>query len=301
MGILGILAYLSVWSTHQIVGTVIARGLPRERSTFVMYATAAILGVSLALATGSAVLNAGFLLVSFVGGYQAWVGYAELFALRYSLTLTSVVLPLRFVLSAALAAVFLGEAELYRDPFMMLGVILLFVATILFRKGEKTPDGNVSLAPATQMCDRGTFGQWLLAISVMVVLAGTAGFAMKYFASELEVPRLAFPSYWYSGAVIGIAPVLLLNRAKNFVRVSRRDFLVPLRGATAIGQITLEFVVYQLLPLAVAAPSLAFGTTVLPVGIGLIGFGERKEVSRLQLAALAVGFTGALLLVVART
>ena len=101
--------------------------------------------------------------------------------------------------------------------------------------------------------------------------------------------------------MIGIAPVLLLNRAKNFVRVSRRDFLVPLRGATAIGQITLEFVVYQLLPLAVAAPSLAFGTTVLPVGIGLIGFGERKEVSRLQLAALAVGFTGALLLVVART
>lgn len=295
MGVAMVFVYLTAWSTHTALGTWIARGLPRERSTFIMYATAAILGILLAVVSRSAVFEAQFLLVSFIGGYQAYVGYVELYALRYNLTLTSVVLPLRFVLAALLAAIFLGEAELYKNPWMATGGVFLFVATIMFRKGEREEG-------VQQVRERGTFKQWLIAISVMIFLAGTAGFGMKYAASEMEMPRLVFPSYWYPAAAVFIAPVLLFNRKENFsdVRLTKRDLAVPVRGATALSQTFLEFVVYQSLSLAVAAPALALGTTIVPVVIGLLGFAERKEVTRLQLLALGIGFVGALLLVVAR-
>ncbi|GEM_PF-5643432 len=297
MGLGLIVAYMVVWTGGQAVGTKISRSLPIERSTFGMYLTAAVLGVLLAVISGNFVFEARFLTISLVGGYQSYVGYCENYANKYSLTLTSLIFPLRFVLSAVLAAVFLGEAGLYKDPLMSGGAILLLGAVALYKVGQKQGK-NASEATSR---DRGTFRQWLLAISAMIFLAGTAGFAMKYFAGELDVPRFAFPLYWYPAAALFVAPVLLFKRAENSVPLTRQDLWVPLRGAGIITQIVIEFWLYQILPLAVVAPSLGFGTTVGPVLVGLLGFAERKEVSRMQFVALGLGFMGALLLVIART
>jgi len=300
MGFALLAVYMGVWTGGQAVGTAISRSLPAERSAFLMYLSAAVLGILLAIVSQTWVFEAQFLLISLVGGYQAWVGYFEIRAVRFSLTLTSLIFPLRFVLSAVLAAVFLGEAVLYKDPLMSGGAVLLLTAIGLFRLGQKQ-ENKLSLVEETaQMRDRGTFGQWLLAIAIMIFLAGTAGFAMKYFASELTIHRFAFPSYWYPAAALFVSPVLFFKRDKNLVALTKQDLWVPLRGAGIIAQIVLEFWLYQILPLAIVAPALGFGTTVGPVAVGLLGFAERKEVSQLQFVALGVGFIGALLLVVAR-
>ena len=300
MGILGLgsmILYMVVWTGGQGVGTKISRSLPIERSTVGMYFTAAVLGVLLTVLSQNLVFDAKFLWISLVGGCQSYIGYGENYANRYSLTLTSLIFPLHFVLAVVLAAVFLGEAELYRNPFMSGGAALLLGAIALYRVGREQ---KKSASGATQSQNRGTFGQWFLAISIMILLGGVAGFALKYFAEELDVPLLTFPSYWYPAAALFVAPVLLFKRSKNFVRLKRQDLWVPLRGAGIITQILIEFSLYEIfrLPLATVALTLGFGITVGPVLVGLLGFGERQEISRLQFVALGLALIGALLIVI---
>ena len=242
-----------------------------------MYVIAAILAISGAAIIGYITIKAAFLWILLVGAYQTWGGHFLLRAYSYSLSRTSLVISLRFVITVALAAIFLGEASLYTNPWIPAGAVLLLIATMMLGKKEKKEGGE------------GVSKGWLISVFLQIAIAGSAGFFLKVFASELEVPKLTFLSYWYFGAVLGAAPMLLLERDDGRVLFRKGGLWVLLAGTLIITQLVIEYTAYQLMPLAIATPMLAFGTTLGAVLVGLFVFKEINGLTRVHLLGFLIG------------
>jgi len=281
-------AYIILWSFGQGVIKHITAILPRAKSVYAMYVVAAILTLVIALIWGNITIEAKFLPIFLVGAYQTWGGYAQFRAYTHNLSRSSILMPLRFVVPIILAAVLLGEATLYTNAWIPAGAIFLLAATLLLLKVKKEED------------EKRASMDWLFSIFAFIAIAGSAGFLMKVFASELEISRLTFLSYWYSGTIFGAVPMLLLERDDTRVLFRKEGLWVLLAGALIMLQLGIQYTIYQRIPLAIAEPILSFGTTFGSILVGFLIFNEMKELTRLQRFGFLVGSLGVIMLIIAQ-
>ena len=295
LAVVAIASYIGITVFAQSVLKSITADLPIAKSVSLQFLFAAILGVLIGLAANiefekthpgvliSLAVNIQFekthLIVFAAGFVNAWGAYCQWQAYKSSLSKTSILSPLSGVITAALAAILLGEAVLYRNPWSLVGIVLLFSSTFfLIGKGE------------------GVHLKFLLA---MVTIFGVVTFTMKYFANS-DIPLPTFLSLWYPGAFFGSLIPLWINRREPGKLLQSRSWKIPLASMGIIASLASTYWAFQEAPANVVLPITSFGVILPTMLVGLWYFKEKQTINRKEKVGFLLGFLGLAALVAAR-
>ena len=218
------------------------------------------------------ILGIGF--INAFGAYFQWRAY------RYSLSKTSLFLPLSGIIAVSLAAIFLGESNIY-NPYIILGSLILFCSAFILNVRSSKEEESTNT-------------KWLLFVLGMVLISGVAVFMLKFFS--FTVPKGTFLLYWYSGAFLGSLPILLLEGGDTRKLFQKEVWRVPLASLGIMGALATTYWMFQLSPAGIVVPVYSFSTTLLAILAGWFVFKERKGLSKLQVFGFASGIIGILLI-----
>ncbi|MBI2644209.1 MAG: hypothetical protein HYW95_01715 [Candidatus Wildermuthbacteria bacterium] len=287
-------AYLAVAGSGQILMKSVADELPRAKALAVQFLCAAILGWAIALFMRDIRLERELLIIVGVGFINAFGAFAQWEAIGISLSKTAILYPLSGVLTAALAALFLKEAELYANSWLVGGVLLLFVAAFLLNLGKKN---KKSKEASDEIPAKKRVIKWAIAIAAMVAIFGIVQFMMKAFAVD-GIGKVAFISHWYSGAFLGSLGILAIAALRK--QKDQRKFFgehtwkLPLLATFIFLNLGATYWAFQVAPAGVVAPLFNFAQAVLPIGIGLLIFHERKGLKISHTLGFLLGLMGIL-------
>lgn len=274
--------YLIVWVFGQTVLKFIVGNLPRAKAlSFIFFLCAGIMFIYNFI-FAELRFEKIFLVIIAVGLINACGATFRTKAYQYSLSKTNLFTPLAGVITITLAGLFLNEGALY-NAGMILGVLLLFTASILLsKKGNQENDENPGML-------------WLLFILGMVLFEGFTIFMTKYFS--FTVPQSTFLLYWYSGSFLGSLPIILLERNDQKKFFQKNMLWVPLASLGLLGSMAILYWAFQLAPAGVVDPIRRFGMSFLPIFIGWFVFKERKELTKIQIIGFILGIIGSSLVI----
>jgi hypothetical protein len=112
----------------------IADTLPKAKALSLQFFIATVIAWIIILLAGGLKFEYSLLLISIIGVVNAFGAYAQWQAYHFSLSKTSLFITLSGVIAVALAAIFLGESSLYKDPLLIIGVVSLLMASFLLAK-----------------------------------------------------------------------------------------------------------------------------------------------------------------------
>lgn len=272
-----------IFALAQLLFKLIVGKLPRAQALSLQFLIVLLAMSSYFLAVGRGPSTLTLLAIAPLGFINAWGAYCQWRAIDISLSRTNLFFPLAGVLTAVLAAVFLGEAREW-NLRLISGIILCFTAVFLFRsqseKGKKTILGK---------------GNWLIFIAGMVLIFGANNFLMKVLASD--IPREEFLLPWYLGAFLGSLPLLYWEKQNPLKWPGKLIFLVPLSSLAILGYLATQYWAFQLTLASRVMPFQAVGATFLPVLTGWFLFKERKGLAKKEWLAFFAGIAGALLVI----
>ncbi|MDO8435948.1 MAG: hypothetical protein Q7S82_00985 [bacterium] len=279
------LAILLLVNTGSVVLTKVAADIIPKKSIgiFYQYLFCVAIAVIYGFLTKEVKVTFVMLLIGAVGFVNAFGNYFQWRASALSLSRTTLFFPMMEVVTIVLAVSFLGEDVLW-NPQLIIGAALCFLAMWLFRM-SKRESGNHAETPA---------GKWIVFILGMILIFGTTGFLLKWFA--LDVPRGTFLLAWYVGAFLAALPILLLEKS-NPLKATRQNILTVLPVSFAIwGSLLLLYLTYQLEgPVSLVLPVRGLAITLIPVLIGWWLFRERKGLSGREWIGFLAGVAGAVL------
>lgn len=253
--------------------------LPRAQAVVVMYLGASLIGVVIAVVvrsvnvsplTAAFIVLTGFLTAS--SAYCQWQCYA------HSLSKTSLFFPAADALAALLAALFLGEALLYRPGVLVAGLLLLYTAAVMlsWRSGP---------------------WQWRWWLVGMLLTSGFVGFLMKMFSADVPVP--AFLLWHYTGATVGASALWFLQR-ERWAITWRSGSPVLLISLAIVGALGMSYWALGKAPAGVVLPLQSFGASVLAILAGWILFREVEKIRWHHVVGFTVGIIGLVLIYLAQ-
>jgi len=274
---------LLIWVLGATLFKSITKKLPQSKALSVIFFLCAIIMLGYNLIFKTFQFEQAFLLISVVGFINAYGSYCQLRAYKYSLSKTSLFLPLSGLITVGLAALFLGESTIYNFK-VLIGVLLLFVATFLL----SVKKGRVKKEKIGK--------EWLLFTLGMVLIWGMAFFMVKFFS--FSIPKETFLLYWYIGAffsslsIIGLGRIIKIEEKTENRLIQKGFWRIPLASLAILGSLATTYWVFQLAPAGAVEPIRRFGMGFLPILIGWFGFKEKKELTKIQLLGFISGIAG---------
>lgn len=269
-------AHVAVTAVGQSLMKLMTRSLPRAKALAMIYSLLAATMISINglggwqsfSSTASAVLLIG-VLVSF-GAQSQWRAYA------YSMSRTSLLLPLAPIWGSILAAVFLAEPW-RNDPLQLAGIVLMHAAafSVAWRRRVQGEVANV---------------RWLLFTLSAVVIFGVAMFLAKA-CSAAKVPVSHFLMYWYTGGMAGSLLVALLEKEAAPLW-QRCVWQVPLAGACILTGTATLYWAFSTAPAGLVLAIKSFCEATSGMLVGWYIFCEVRQLSAWRLCGFCLGLTG---------
>ncbi|OHB20668.1 MAG: hypothetical protein A2854_04815 [Parcubacteria group bacterium RIFCSPHIGHO2_01_FULL_56_18] len=251
--------------------------LPRATAMAWQFGLAAIMALVFGMLSGDLRATATGLLIAATGAINFYGAYCQWRAYSFSLSRTSMLQPLAPLWAALLATVFLHEAALYEQAYLLAGIALLHGAAFLMAWPQS---GSTAQALGTP---------WLLFTLAMIAIQGTATLLLAVFAQA--VPHGIFLPYWYTGAFLSAAAFAVYTRSPILL-AKRQISLIALASLMMAGSMAAAFWAFQLALAGLVLPLQSFGSALLPVLLGWFVFGEARSLSRTQWFGFVVGGAG---------
>lgn len=274
-------AHVAVTAAGQGLLKLMTRSLPRAKALALMYCILATSVISFnwmagwprSSAAAGAVVLLG-VLVSF-GAQCSWQAYS------FSLSRTSLLLPLAPIWGSVLAALFLAEPW-RSDPVLLAGIILLHAAAfvIAWRRRETGEAANLL---------------WLVFTLTAVTIFGVAMFLTKACSSGAMPARL-FLMYWYSGGMIGATVVAMLERETGQLW-QKHAWQVPLAGLCVLGSLGTLYWVFSTAQAGLVLSIKSFSEASSGMLMGWYIFRETQQLSRLRVCGFGMGLMGLAIIV----
>jgi len=278
--------HLIIWTFSAAILKHIAKKIPSAKALTIIFFLCAIMMLGYNLTLGDFRFAPFFLLISSVGFINSYGSYCQLRAYKFSFSKTNLFLPLSTVITAGLAALFLGESKIYNSK-VLIGVLILLIAAVFlaFKKSQKE-EKNIG-------------AEWLLFALGMASIWGMAFFMVKFFS--FTIPRETFLLYWYIGAFFGSSSILGLGRIIKIEENQRQKaekisfkkvwFVIP-ASILILLSLTTQYWAFQLAPAGAVESIRRFGMSLLPIPIGWYFFKEKKELTKVQTLGFILGIIG---------
>jgi FtsH-binding integral membrane protein len=230
------------------------------------------------------------------GVFFQWRAYAWSLSRGVLFKAVSDILP--FVLSA----VMLGEWRVFSGNIpLFIGVGLASLGTaLLFTNDIRAKKRREYKIPHDPKKWRAFY--WNALASGLIF--GLAYYLENYWAKTgVSVPVFLHSWYWaaFAGSIVLFAITRALPRTTmTAMSPGREQLLVALAGLAIFANLGLAFVAFQLVEQVVVLPVFAVADIILPAVVGMIVFGEWKEVRRTEWIYYAFALIGTLLIAVAR-
>lgn len=209
-------------------------------------------------------------------------------AVKIGLTQSILILPLTAIVSVVLSVIFLGEFYLLNPASLngiisILGVLGILAASVCFAGVS----GGIALERR----------QWMRLIFLYILISGSTGFLIKYFAME-NVSIGDYLISWYLGA--SMSPFLPSFLEKSWqLKIKHTQILsYILLSVTVIGAMWAYYLALTLAPATIVLPVHSFLFTIGTVLVGLFVFHEKEKFTKMDWAGLVVGFVGVFLLLI---
>ncbi|HBV01183.1 MAG TPA: hypothetical protein DEF00_02175 [Candidatus Taylorbacteria bacterium] len=258
----------------------------RTRKLVWQYLFAAFLALTAGAIAGRLELTPSVLIVAVIGAGNAFACYCHWRAYDISMARTAMLSTLDDFTAIGLGYLLLGELQVL-TPLLTAGVVISAVSAIMFSRVK-----NPSEATSRSLIF------WVLGYSS---IWGVAMFSLRYFSLQ-GLSMITFGAAWYSGAFIGA----LITR---FVIMGRDEAGPPLSNGERAKVFLLAVLIWtslmfcyrlrELVPVTVIQPIQLVSEMSIPAIIGMMFFGEAKKMSRKEIAVIAVGLLGAVLIAVA--
>lgn len=263
--------------------------LPRTKAMLWQFIIALAVSLHLVVLGGKAHTGMAYLPIVVVGGINALGSYCQWRAYAISLSKSVLFMPLSGVISATLAAAFLGETFLYHSGVLVLGVTLLYTAAILLAWRRPTASETTRY-----------FGWlWLGWVLLMVSIFGTSAFMIKGFTSS--VPMATFLVHWYVGACLSSCVIFLFTPGQSKAIFKKRHLLLVLVAGLALwGSRLTHYWAFQVAPLGLVVPFQMFGLSATSILVGWFYFREKEELTPAQFLGFFLGTLGIVAIVMSR-
>ncbi|HLD09432.1 MAG TPA: hypothetical protein VJB68_05245 [Methylophilaceae bacterium] len=275
--LVAVAVYLVVGGIHQALIKSLTDSLPRATSMAWQFGLAALMVFVFGVASGDLVIAPIGIAIAATGAINFFGAYCQWRAYSFSLSRTSMLLPLVPLWAALLASALLSEAALYQETYLAVGIVLLHGAAFLLA-WQRSPEASTSLDKS-----------WLMFTLGMLAIQGSATLLVKVFADRVQ--HGLFLPYWYLGAFLG-SMILLLFQG-DWIKLPpwglRR---IALSSATMAGSMAAAFWAFQLAPAGLVLPLQSFGSALLPMALGWLVFREAQRLNRYQWTGFAVGAAG---------
>ncbi len=258
----------------------------RTRKLVWQYLFAALLALATAAITRRLELTPSVLLVAIFGAANAFACYCHWRAYDISMARTAVLSTLDDFTAIGLGYLLLGELQVL-TPLLTAGVVISALSATMFARVKNPSDATSR-----------TLILWVLGYSS---IWGVAMFSFRYFSLQ-GLHILTFIAAWYSGALVGalITRFLIMGHAEAGPPLSYRGrakvFLLAVLIWTSL---MFAFRMRELVPVTVIQPIQLVSEMSIPAIIAMIFFGEAKKMSRKEVAVIAGGLLGVILIAVA--
>ncbi|MFH0857160.1 MAG: hypothetical protein V1848_00220 [Candidatus Magasanikbacteria bacterium] len=255
----------------------------RTRKLVWQFFFAAIFALTTAMIAGRLELTWSVLVISAIGVLNAFGCYCHWRAYDISMSRTAMLSNLDDLFAIGLAYAVLGELDVL-NPMLIAGIAVSFICATIFATMKHSAGG----APSAQHI------WWVLGYSSVW---GFAFFAMRFFSVK-GMHILTFVVAWYVGAWIGA----LITR---FVIMGKKESSIPLTLPQKGKLLFLALMVWtslmvsywmrELVPITVIQPIQLVAEMFIPSVIGLIFFGEARNMSRWEIFVIASSLIGIVL------
>lgn len=207
-------------------------------------------------------------------------------AVKYSLSKSALAYSFSDLITILLAVIFLGELALL-NPFtlkgrkILIGLILAGISIWLIKwkikRGKK----------------EGTDKDWFRWISIAVLVMGFAVFLAKHFVAKTNPLEGLFFQYLSS---FGAIAVFTFKEKKKVILERRQILLCLLVGIFFSTSLATFYLALSKAPITLVMPTWVASQLLLIVGVGLIVFKEKEQMSKREWVGLLTGFVAVLLL-----
>ena len=234
-----------------------------------------------AIELGSIMMPAMVLLL-LVGGINSFAAYCQWQAIGINLSKTAVFTQADDFIAVLLGYVFLNELS-FLNSFLLIGIILCFIAAGLFLGGKKS-NGQSNKA-------------LLLWIAGYSFIWGVTVFLIRYFALK----GVSFPVFltgWYGGSFLGSLIILRLEEKPGLFRLLTAKTVLKVFGLAVVVWLSmcLNFWTFKLVPLTVGEPIFLVTEMIFPALIGLYLFKEKRDLTREEITGFALGALGTVII-----
>lgn len=263
--------------------------LPRTKALFWQFIIAVTLSLIAIILVGDLYTNLEYLPMVLIGMINAFGAYCQWRAYAISLSKSVLFMPLSGVISATLAAWFLGEKFLYHSGWLLVGLVFLQAAGFFLAWRKPKPEEKIHFIS----------WQWLVWVLSMVSIFGTAAFMIKGFSNT--VPLTTFLVHWYIGACLGAFIIFLFKKEQPKGPFKKRHLLLILVASVALwGSRSVHFWAFQVAPLGLVVPLQIFGLSATSILVGWVVFKEKEQLTRLHVIGFLIGLLGIVAIVVSR-
>lgn len=255
----------------------------RTRKLVWQYFFAALLALITAAITGQIHVSWSFTIVAVIGAANAFACYCHWRAYDISMSRTAMLSNFDDLTAIGLGYAVLGELRVL-TPILTAGIVLSVISTTVFAQVTHRGKSNGGRS-ADQLA------VWVLGYTL---IWGVAMFSMRFFSLQ-GLNILTYVVAWYSGAWFGA----IFTR---FVIIGRDEAGPPLTrvqkakvSLLAVGiwtSLMLAYYIRTLVPITVVQPIQLVAEMSVPAIIGLTIFGERRSMSRKEIAVIVVGLIG---------
>lgn len=279
----------------------LSQGAYLPQKLAVQFLFCSVLAVTAALYFGNLTYDLDLLMISVVGFANAWAAYASWRAMAINMSKMSLFVLLNPGLSMALSVVFLGESQ-HLSTVLLMGIVLNLGAMFLMGRADflaSKKDGQKK----THKEDHQKNKEFYLAVLTYSFVWGMANFFVKYWSLN-NVPMETYISGWYVGSLIGALSIVYVasqrSQSKELFgknQLTRADlFRLVLLSIAILASLASIYWAHFLAPQLVVFPLLIIGDKIGPILVGFFFFGERKKFNTQELAYLATGVLGGVLI-----
>ncbi len=275
----------------------VSDGLNLPKKITVTFFFCFIISLIVVVKMGSFTVNSMTFAILGMGLANAAANYASWRAQAINLSKMSLFVWLQPAIAMTLSAIFLGEHK-HLSSTMLVGIALNLGAIILTSYSDfKKKDGETKV-------DARKNREFYISVLTCSFLFGLANFLYKCLTVK-DVPMGQFLPSWYFGSFVGGVCLIWITSFRGTSKkiigseaLTRMDYcFLALLGIIYVGNLGALYWSHFLAPQVVLFPLYVMGDKVIPILVGFVIFKEQKKYSRAQLAYLAIGVVGTLLIV----